>query len=116
MYTIIAMAVMIYALTVYQMRARSIRLRTGAAYDDRLGPVSYTFLHRGLGKMSSSCLPSRPWRSRSYGCPDARITPRSPVDQSRHDVTVADDTCCRLCFVFVCLVSCLTFATKQHPS
>lgn len=60
MYTIIAMAVMIYALTVYQMRARSIRLRTGAAYDDRLGPVSDAFLHKGLGKVSSSCLPSRP--------------------------------------------------------
>jgi hypothetical protein len=37
------MAVMIYALTIYQMRARSIRLRTGAPYDDRLGPVSLTF-------------------------------------------------------------------------
>jgi hypothetical protein len=34
------MAVMIYALVIYQMRARSIRLRTGAPYDDRLGPVS----------------------------------------------------------------------------
>jgi len=34
------MAVMIYALTIYQLRARSIRLRTGAPYDDRLGPVS----------------------------------------------------------------------------
>nr|XP_031861999.1 uncharacterized protein CI109_002412 [Kwoniella shandongensis]KAA5529071.1 hypothetical protein CI109_002412 [Kwoniella shandongensis] len=32
------MAVMIYALVVYQMRARAIRLRTGAPYDDRLGP------------------------------------------------------------------------------
>ncbi|GFZ44484.1 Vacuolar transporter chaperone 1 [Saitozyma sp. JCM 24511] len=39
MYTVIAMAVMIYALVVYQMRARSIRLRTGAPYDDRLGPT-----------------------------------------------------------------------------
>ena len=36
----IAMGVMLYALIVYQMRARSIRLRTGAPYDDRLGPVS----------------------------------------------------------------------------
>lgn len=35
-----AMAVMLYALVIYQMRARSIRLRTGAPYDDRLGPVS----------------------------------------------------------------------------
>ena len=34
------MAVMLYALVIYQMRARSIRLRTGAPYDDRLGPVS----------------------------------------------------------------------------
>lgn len=34
------MAVMIYALVIYQMRARAIRLRTGAPYDDRLGPVS----------------------------------------------------------------------------
>jgi hypothetical protein len=36
----IALGVMIYALVVYQLRARSIRLRTGAPYDDRLGPVS----------------------------------------------------------------------------
>lgn len=36
----VAMVVMLYALVVYQMRARSIRLRTGAPYDDRLGPVS----------------------------------------------------------------------------
>lgn len=40
MYTIIAMGVMLYALVIYQMRARAIRLRTGAPYDDRLGPVS----------------------------------------------------------------------------
>ncbi|EAL23202.1 hypothetical protein CNBA5460 [Cryptococcus deneoformans B-3501A] len=38
MYTIIAMGVMLYALVIYQMRARAIRLRTGAPYDDRLGP------------------------------------------------------------------------------
>lgn len=44
MYTIIAMGVMLYALVIYQMRARAIRLRTGAPYDDRLGPVSsYSF-------------------------------------------------------------------------
>jgi len=34
------MGVMIYALIIYQSRARSIRKRTGAPYDDRLGPVS----------------------------------------------------------------------------
>jgi hypothetical protein len=34
------MAVMVYALIIYQMRAKAIRLRTGAPYDDRLGPVS----------------------------------------------------------------------------
>ncbi|KIR30936.1 vacuolar transporter chaperone 1 [Cryptococcus deuterogattii 99/473] len=39
MYTIIAMGVMLYALVIYQMRARAIRLRTGAPYDDRLGPI-----------------------------------------------------------------------------
>ncbi|ORY23270.1 hypothetical protein BCR39DRAFT_549636 [Naematelia encephala] len=39
MYTIIAVGVMLYALTVYHRRARSIRLRTGAPYDDRLGPT-----------------------------------------------------------------------------
>lgn len=39
LYTLIALGVMIYALVVYQLRARSIRLRTGAPYDDRLGPT-----------------------------------------------------------------------------
>jgi hypothetical protein len=34
------MGVMIYALVIYQSRARAIRKRTGAPYDDRLGPVS----------------------------------------------------------------------------
>jgi hypothetical protein len=34
------MAVMVYALVIYQLRAKAIRLRTGAPYDDRLGPVS----------------------------------------------------------------------------
>lgn len=55
------MAVMLYALVVYQMRARSIRLRTGAPYDDRLGPV----------RSSSSLLPhitfSHSWTQ--YGGP-----------------------------------------------
>nr|ODO04112.1 vacuolar transporter chaperone 1 [Cryptococcus depauperatus CBS 7855] len=36
---ITAMGVMLYALTIYQLRARAIRLRTGAPYDDRLGPT-----------------------------------------------------------------------------
>lgn len=31
---------MLYALTVYQSRAKAIRERSGAPYDDRLGPVS----------------------------------------------------------------------------
>jgi len=48
MYTIIAMAVMVYALVVYQMRAKSIRLRTGAPYDDRLGPVSSSYVRVSL--------------------------------------------------------------------
>lgn len=39
MYTIVAIGVMVYALVVYQMRAKAIRLRTGAPYDDRLGPT-----------------------------------------------------------------------------
>lgn len=39
-----AVGVMIYALTVYQRRARAIRDRTGAPYDDRLGPVSLLYL------------------------------------------------------------------------
>lgn len=44
----IAMAVMVYALVIYQMRARAIRLRTGAPYDDRLGPVSFSRLSLDL--------------------------------------------------------------------
>ncbi|OXC66367.1 vacuolar transporter chaperone 1 [Cryptococcus neoformans] len=47
MYTIIAMGVMLYALVIYQMRARAIRLRTGAPYDDRLGPVSSSSFIQG---------------------------------------------------------------------
>lgn len=31
---------MIYALSVYQRRAKAIRERSGAPYDDRFGPVS----------------------------------------------------------------------------
>ena len=34
------MVVMIYAVVVFNVRARAIRLRTGAPYDDRIGPVS----------------------------------------------------------------------------
>lgn len=44
------MGVMIYALVIYQYRARAIRQRTGAPYDDRLGPVSIkTFLRATQG-------------------------------------------------------------------
>ncbi|CAK9787020.1 hypothetical protein CC85DRAFT_277366 [Cutaneotrichosporon oleaginosum] len=39
MYTVIAVGVMVYALSVYQRRARAIRTRSGAPYDDRLGPT-----------------------------------------------------------------------------
>lgn len=39
------MGVMIYALVIYQSRARAIRKRTGAPYDDRLGPVSVVVWH-----------------------------------------------------------------------
>ena len=39
------MGVMIYALVIYQSRARAIRKRTGAPYDDRLGPVSIVVWH-----------------------------------------------------------------------
>jgi len=39
MYTVVAMGVMIYALFIYQSRAKAIRQRTGAPYDDRLGPT-----------------------------------------------------------------------------
>ncbi len=37
-----AVGVMVYALTIYQLRARAIRLRTGRPYDDRFGPVSHS--------------------------------------------------------------------------
>jgi hypothetical protein len=47
------MAVMVYALVIYQLRAKAIRLRTGAPYDDRLGPVSR------LQSLHVSCLLSR---------------------------------------------------------
>jgi hypothetical protein len=40
LYTIVAMGVMVYALVIYQYRAKAIRTRSGAPYDDRLGPVS----------------------------------------------------------------------------
>jgi len=36
-----AVGVMIYALSVYQRRAKAIRERSGAPYDDRFGPVSF---------------------------------------------------------------------------
>ncbi|EKD04435.1 hypothetical protein A1Q2_01211 [Trichosporon asahii var. asahii CBS 8904] len=39
LYTMIAIGVMLYALTVYQARAKAIRERSGAPYDDRLGPT-----------------------------------------------------------------------------
>lgn len=52
---LVAMAVMIYALVVYQMRARSIRLRTGAPYDDRLGPVSAQATRASLTLRMSCC-------------------------------------------------------------
>lgn len=42
LYTIVAMGVMVYALVIYQYRAKAIRTRSGAPYDDRLGPVSLT--------------------------------------------------------------------------
>ncbi|KAJ9098603.1 vacuolar transporter chaperone [Naganishia friedmannii] len=38
LYTIVAMGVMVYALVIYQFRAKAIRTRSGAPYDDRLGP------------------------------------------------------------------------------
>lgn len=34
-----ALGVMIYALVIYQLRAKAIRTRTSQPYDDRLGPV-----------------------------------------------------------------------------
>lgn len=40
LYTLVAMGVMVYALIIYQYRAKAIRTRSGAPYDDRLGPVS----------------------------------------------------------------------------
>lgn len=55
MYTIIAMGVMLYALVIYQMRARAIRLRTGAPYDDRLGPVSPSSFIKGPFYHSLGC-------------------------------------------------------------
>ncbi|RSH78074.1 GTPase regulator Nrf1 [Apiotrichum porosum] len=39
LYTAIAVGVMIYALSVYQRRAKAIRERSGAPYDDRFGPT-----------------------------------------------------------------------------
>lgn len=46
------MGVMVYALVIYQMRARAIRQRTGAPYDDRLGPVSIWFASRYIHYVS----------------------------------------------------------------
>ncbi|GHJ87341.1 hypothetical protein NliqN6_3743 [Naganishia liquefaciens] len=39
LYTLVAMGVMVYALIIYQYRAKAIRTRSGAPYDDRLGPT-----------------------------------------------------------------------------
>lgn len=52
---------MIYALVVYQRRAHAIRNRSGAPYDDRLGPVSTITLYYYLANNpdNSLCLP--PW-------------------------------------------------------
>jgi hypothetical protein len=47
-----AMGVMIYALVIYQSRARAIRKRTGAPYDDRLGPVSVDLWHGRVNEES----------------------------------------------------------------
>lgn len=44
-----AMGVMIYALIIFQTRARSIRKKTGAPYDDRLGPVSANVVIQMVG-------------------------------------------------------------------
>ncbi|KAJ9122499.1 GTPase regulator Nrf1 [Naganishia vaughanmartiniae] len=48
LYTIVAMGVMVYALVIYQFRAKAIRTRSGAPYDDRLGPVSFLSSARGV--------------------------------------------------------------------
>lgn len=51
LYTLVAVGVMVYALIIYQYRAKAIRTRSGAPYDDRLGPVScrlHSFEHVGV--------------------------------------------------------------------
>lgn len=39
LFTLVAMATLIYALIVYHWRARNIRLRGQSGFDDRLGPT-----------------------------------------------------------------------------
>jgi len=39
MFTIVAMAIMVYALTTYHWRANAIRKRGSGPYDDRIGPT-----------------------------------------------------------------------------
>jgi hypothetical protein len=72
------MGVMIYALVIYQSRARAIRKRTGAPYDDRLGPVSFV------------------WCLRRF--PEESLIAVMAVGTESQII--------RLCCVSVCLVSC----------
>jgi hypothetical protein len=44
LFTVVAMATMIYALFTYHWRAKSIRLRGQAGFDDRFGPTVLAFI------------------------------------------------------------------------
>jgi hypothetical protein len=56
------MGVMVYALVIYQFRAKAIRTRSGAPYDDRLGPVSLPLLL--VGSFDLVLIPSNTFRRR----------------------------------------------------
>ena len=58
MFTLVAMAVMIYALITYHWRANAIRKRGAGPYDDRLGPtvLCLSLLGKSVGKRYRSSL------------------------------------------------------------
>ena len=109
------MGVMLYALVVYQMRARSIRLRTGAPYDDRLGPVSRTWCTCDTADITDCvvCLPLgsrhhklrpqggvRVRRSRDQECIPAGCVVNKSTQEARPDNALSLDCpncCCQLC-------------------
>jgi hypothetical protein len=62
------MGVMIYALVIYQSRARAIRKRTGAPYDDRLGPVSVVVWHERVVEGSLIAFMAMGWNHKPLDC------------------------------------------------